>query len=252
MKHLLKNQGFTNKTYFDDKQNTFIKEKQYDEFNHKIDYQILNKFDFSPKVLYDDEKTLVTEFIKGKQPELNKENLIKIGQMLITIHNSKLRFPANNLARRFKVYRQKVSELGRKIDVLDKHYKKINLFLKNIDNSAPCHNDLWLFNFIEDENKNLFITDWEYATMGDVHFDLAYFIESQSLTEEQTQWLYEGYGDDFEPYYVHIHKILVNALVVLWINKHPVKPFDDSLYIKRVDEYMNQLEEIKNATRQTQ
>ncbi|CRH47036.1 Uncharacterised protein [Mycoplasmopsis arginini] len=59
------------------------------------------------------------------------------------MHNSKLKFyKENQVARRFKVYRDKISKLGRKIPVLDKHYKKINLFLKNIDNSAPVHNDL--------------------------------------------------------------------------------------------------------------
>ncbi|MBN0919659.1 phosphotransferase [[Mycoplasma] gypis] len=252
MKKLIPNQGFTNKTFFDDEKNYFIKEKRYDEFNHKIDYKILNKFTFSPKVYEDNEKELVTEFIKGKQPALDKSTLVKIGKQLIEIHNSRLNFPANNLARRFKVYRQMVKENGRKIEVLDKYFKKINLFLKNIDNSAPCHNDLWLFNFIEDENKNIFIADWEYASMGDVHFDLAYFIESQNLTPEQEQWLYEGYGDDFEPYYVFIHKILVNALIILWINKHPVKPFDDSLYINRVQAYFDKLEEVKVATRQVE
>gem|GEM_PF-4584070 len=66
-----------------------------------------------------------------------------IGKNLITLHNSKLKFyKENQIARRFNIYRKKISSLNRKIPILDKYYKKINLFLRNIDNSAPVHNDL--------------------------------------------------------------------------------------------------------------
>ncbi|TPE57711.1 hypothetical protein FJO69_00745 [[Mycoplasma] falconis] len=238
---LIKNQGFTNKTYQDEHNNTFIKIKNYDGFNHKTDNFIINELPFSPTVIKDNEKELVTEWIDG--PILNwqtvtDKQLQEIGRNLIELHNSKLPFhKENQIARRFKVYREMIAKLGRKIPVLDKYYKKINLFLKNIDNSAPVHNDLWLFNFI-DASDRIYITDWEYATMGDVHFDLAYFIESSNLNERQEKIFLDAYGDDFEPKYLQVHKIIVNALVVLWINKHEVKPFDDSLYCERVEKHM--------------
>ncbi|SYV90622.1 Uncharacterised protein, partial [Metamycoplasma alkalescens] len=52
--------------------------------------------------------------------------------------------------------------------------------------------------------------------MGDVHFDLAYFIESSNLNAEQEKIFLDAYGDDFEQKYLLVHKILVNALIVLW------------------------------------
>ena len=58
---LLENQGFTNKTFRNKEKNTFIKQKFYDSFNHKIDYKILNVFKFSPKVIEDNKDILETE-----------------------------------------------------------------------------------------------------------------------------------------------------------------------------------------------
>ncbi|CRH45560.1 Uncharacterised protein [Chlamydia trachomatis] len=51
--------------------------------------------------------------------------------------------------------------------------------------------------------------------MGDVHFDLAYFIESSNLNKEQERIFLEAYGDDFEPKYLLAHKVIVNALIAL-------------------------------------
>lgn len=240
---LIENQGYTNKTYHDKSRNLFVKVKSYDPFNHKIDYKILNTLDFSPKVVFDDAQKLETEWIDGL--ELNPNNLTNeqlkiIGKELITLHNSKLKFPKQNqIARRFKIYLQKISSLNKKVPIVDRYYNKLNTFLKNIDTSAPCHNDLWLFNMIF-KNNIVYITDWEYASMGDVHFDLAYFIESSSLTKDQEKVFFEAYGDDYEPKYLLIHRIIVNALIVLWINSHEINPFSDEIYNKRVEKYMQE------------
>lgn len=240
---LIENQGYTNKTYHDKSRNLFVKVKSYDPFNHKIDYKILNTLDFSPKVVFDDAQKLETEWIDGL--ELNPNNLTNeqlkiIGKELITLHNSKLKFPKQNqIARRFKNYLQKISSLNKKVPIIDRYYNKLNTFLKNIDTSAPCHNDLWLFNMIF-KNNIVYITDWEYASMGDVHFDLAYFIESSNLTKDQEEVFFEAYGDDYEPKYLLIHRIIVNALIVLWINSHEINPFSDEIYNKRVEKYMQE------------
>ena len=240
---LIENQGYTNKTYHDKSRNLFVKAKSYDPFNHKIDYKILNALDFSPKVVFDDAQKLETEWIDGL--ELNPNNLTNeqlkiIGKELITLHNSKLKFPKQNqIARRFKIYLQKISSLNKKVPIIDRYYNKLNTFLKNIDTSAPCHNDLWLFNMIF-KNNIVYITDWEYASMGDVHFDLAYFIESSNLTKDQEKVFFEAYGDDYEPKYLLIHRIIVNALIVLWINSHEINPFSDEIYNERVEKYMQE------------
>ncbi|KDE41545.1 licA [Metamycoplasma hyosynoviae] len=238
---LIENQGFTNKTYKDKQKNEFIKIKTYDGFNHKIDYTLLNIFPFCPKVKQNTSEKLVTDWINGNtlsSQNITNEQLTKIGKILITLHNSKQKFPKENqLARRFKTYYKKISELGKKVDVVNKYYNKLNLFVKNIDLSAPCHNDLWLFNMIENQN-GIYLTDWEYASMGDVHFDLAYFIESSNLTPEQEKVFFKAYGDDYEEKYLLVHKIIVNALFVLWNNSHIKNIFDDTPYNKRIEKYM--------------
>ena len=240
---LIENQGYTNKTYHDKSRNLFVKVKSYDPFNHKIDYKILNTLDCSHKVVFNDAQKIETEWIDGL--ELNPNNLTNeqlkiIGKELITLHNSKLKFPKQNqIARRFKIYLQKISSLNKKVPIIDRYYNKLNTFLKNIDTSAPCHNDLWLFNMIF-KNNIVYITDWEYASMGDVHFDLAYFIESSNLTKDQEEVFFEAYGDDYEPKYLLIHRIIVNALIVLWINSHEINPFSDEIYNKRVEKYMQE------------
>nr|AAD09235.1 LicA homolog [Metamycoplasma arthritidis] len=237
----LPNQGFTNITYFDNEKKLFIKHKNYDSFNHKIDYFVLNNLPFAPEIIGSTKDELVTSWIEGKlilATKITDKQLQEIAHDLITLHDSKLLFPKENqIARRFKVYRGKIKELNRKIPILDPHYKIINKFLAEIDNSAPVHNDLWLANMIQTKNK-IYITDWEYASMGDVHFDLAYFIESSNLDQRQEQLFLEAYGDDFEPKYLLAHKVIVNALIALWINARPEKPFDDSLYLNRVNKYV--------------
>ncbi|QJG67210.1 phosphotransferase [Mycoplasma phocoenae] len=244
---LIKNQGFTNKTFHDVENNRFVKEKQYDEFNHKVDYFQLNRFDFSPKTISNDEHYLTTEFIEGVNPEMTNDVLIQIGKSLIQLHNSKLKLPPCQLSRRFKIYRKKVADLKRSIPVLDKYYKKINLFLRNVDQSAPCHNDYWKNNLILEKDTNkLFVIDWEYASMGDVHFDLAYIIEQENLSDEQIKVLLNAYGDDYSPYKLQIHRILVDALIVLWVNKFPVKPFDESEYIQRIETNFSKLNSMEN------
>ena len=240
---LIKNQGYTNKTYYDKENNQFIKIKSYDEFNHKINYQILNNLPFSPKTILNNSEKLITQWIDGQQLNseiLTNDDLKIIGKNLIFLHNSKLKFPKENqLSRRFKIYLSKISNLNKKIPTINKYYKKLIFFINHIDKSAPCHNDLWLFNMIRTKEE-IFITDWEYASMGDVHFDLAYFIESSNLSKEQEKIFLESYGNDYEEKYLLIHRIIVNALIVLWINAHTINPFSDEIYNKRIEKYMNE------------
>ncbi|MBU4690976.1 phosphotransferase [Mycoplasma zalophi] len=239
-------QGFTNEVFYDSQNNYFVKKKTYEGFNHAVNYKDLNVFDFYPGAIEDNKDYLITNFIDGKTPELDDEFLKEAGKLLITLHNSKMKLPANNLARRFKVYRKIIHDKGIKIPVLDKYYKKINLFLKNVDTSAPCHNDVILANFIKQNKTNkIYLLDWEYATMGDIHFDLAYFIESQNLNDQQVEVFLEGYGDDFSPYILQIHRILVNYLVVLWVNKQDKKPFDETHCINKIEPYFEKLSIMK-------
>ncbi|WPB50791.1 phosphotransferase [Metamycoplasma subdolum] len=238
---LLENQGHTNKVYKDEENNLFIKQKSYDGFNHTIDYFLLNNLSFTPKVIKDNKEELVTEWIDAENLEdsfFTDAMLQEFAKDLITLHNSKLKFPKNNIAKRFRTYFKMTQENNVQIEVINKWYRKLSLFIKNIDTSAPTHNDLWPFNLLRTKEKIYFI-DWEYSTMGDVHWDLAYFIESANLTKHQEEVFLKAYGDDFEEKYLLVHKILVNALIVLWNRKEKQIVFEDEIYQKRIDKYMN-------------
>lgn len=235
--------GFTNLSYLQD--NKFVQEKFYTGFNHKIDYKLLKKFDFVPKLLFNSKDKSEWEYIKGHKPEPTNENLILIAQHLTELHNSDLILPPTNHAARVKFYRKQLKEKNINIQALNDFYKAINLTLSRMDKNKPLHNDLWLTNMIEDENHNIFFCDWEYATYGDIHFDLAYFIESSQLNNEQEKIFLNAYKN-YDPYILLRHKILVNYLVILWAHSQKELPFDTSFYEKRLYILDKKLQDLKN------
>lgn len=234
--------GHTNISYQED--NLFLQEKVYTGFNHKIDYKILSNFAFVPELKFNDEKEIHWEWIDGTQYSVTNDNLTKIAYLMKQIHTSKLSFPPSNHAARVKKYRKILRDKNINIPVLNKYFKKINLILKNMKKDTPLHNDLWDRNIIEKTNGAIFIVDWEYATKGDKHFDLSYFIESCRLTNEQETILLDAY-EDYDYEFVIQHKILVNYLIILWIHAQPIKPFDDVEFQEKIEILAQDLERYK-------
>lgn len=222
--------GHTNRSFRDG--DKFIQEKIYNAFNHKIDYKILSKFDFVPKLISDDQKYLKYQWIETNQLTFNKEVLIQIANNFKTLHDSELIFPKNNISQRIKEYLKTLKERNNSIKELDPYYKRILKILKNSATNRPLHNDLYNQNILVDKNNKVYFIDWEYATMGDKHFDLAYFITGSYLNEEQEQIFLEAYDTYWEEYLIQ-QKILVYYLTILWNNVQVPKAFDDSeLFIK--------------------
>jgi thiamine kinase-like enzyme len=56
----------------------------------------------------------------------------------------------------------------------------------------PCHNDLWESNLLDDGTL-IRIIDWEYAGMGDIHFDLANLAAHNRFSEAQDEALVHAY-----------------------------------------------------------
>jgi thiamine kinase len=54
-----------------------------------------------------------------------------------------------------------------------------------------CHNDVWTGNMLDDGTLRL--VDWEFAGMGDLHFDLATLIVNHHLSPEHERLLLESY-----------------------------------------------------------
>ncbi|MGY5139583.1 phosphotransferase [Mycoplasmopsis gallinarum] len=230
--------GHTNRSF--QYENLFIQEKVYTGFNHKINYELLAQFDFVPKLISNNEKEIVWDFINGSIPEITDENLIRIANNLKILHNSKLKFPASNHAARVKKYREILKNKNINLPVLNDYYRQVNMTLAKMEKSTPLHNDLWPRNMLVDQNNHLYILDWEYATLGDKHFELAYFIEASKLNEAQES-LFLNHYENYNYKFILRHKILVNYLVILWAYAQESLPFPVDEYIQKIYELDKEL-----------
>ncbi|SJZ54054.1 phosphotransferase family protein [Mycoplasmopsis verecunda] len=231
--------GHTNISYQTDQ--TMLQTKVYNKFNHKIDYEQLAQFDFVPRLIKDTQDEIEWEWIKTQPLVFNEDTLKQIARNFKTLHDSSVQFPKTNVASRVKEYRKILKDRNIKIDVIDEYYKRINLILKNSESNRPLHNDLYLDNILLSTEGKIYFVDWEYATMGDKHFDLAYFICGAFLTPKQEKIFLDEYDSYWEEYLIQ-QKILVYYLTILWDNAQEVKPFDDSFCIQRVKEVVKEYE----------
>ncbi|QLG43178.1 phosphotransferase [Mesomycoplasma hyopneumoniae] len=224
--------GFTNESFREG--NKFIQKKIHNGMNHKIDYSILSNFNFVPKLILNSNEKIIWEWIDGEKVEPKIETLEKIASQLREIHNSNLDFPPSNHSFRVEHYLKVLSEKGINNTVIVKYYDFIKKILQKMDKSKPLHNDLWLMNMIEKDQKIYFL-DWEYASKGDIHFDLAYFIESAKLNSEKERIFLNFYGIiNYEN--LLLQKILVLYLIILWVNAQETKHFDDTPYAKKLED----------------
>ncbi|WP_434343589.1 phosphotransferase [Mycoplasma sp. 06067-C1-B144P-99-0482-3] len=229
--------GGTNVSYRID--NTFLQIKNYNGFNHQIDYDILKDFDFVPKLISNNQKEIVWEYVDGNEPVVDLNNIKIITNQIKQLHNSNLKFPKNNLKQRVQHYRQKMIELNSGIELLDKYANLIDDILDKMDHLTPLHNDLFPFNMIETKNKIYFV-DWEYATMGDKHFELAYLIETSNMNSECEKVFLYLYND-YDSYKLLLNKIFVNYIVILWIRTQTSAPYNTTFFEQKIINYVTKL-----------
>lgn len=213
----------------------FYQIKIYNGFNHLIDYNILKKLPFVPKLIKNTTKDLTWEYEKGKNPsKLNKEQMSVLAKNLRILHNSELPFPEFNLKTRIKSYIKQLDEKGKTIFLINEKWDLINKIIDDMDKATPMHGDMWSQNLIWNKEE-MFIIDWEYATLGDIHFDLAYIILSFRMNKEDEILFLEKYFDYEESRLVNA-KLLVLYYIILWINVQDKKLFDDEEFIKKFKE----------------
>lgn len=234
--------GFTNKSWRDG--NKFVQQKVKNAFNHKIDYESLKDLDFVPKLISNNEDEIAWQWIEGQHLPINDNNLKQVAQIFKQLHNSKKVFPPSNHAARVKDYLKNIKNKNVVLPIKNEYYKKLNLILKNMKKDCPLHNDLWFRNILQDQEQKIYIVDWEYATMGDKHFDLAYFIISSQLNDEQETIFLNEY-DDYDYEHVLQHKFFVVYLIILWLNDQPTMPFPDTPYYKMLDDIVDTLAKYK-------
>jgi len=241
VKYKLIKDGHTNKSYYLKTKtgSYFYQIFQYDKYNHKINYKILSDFSFVPKTFFNSKKELITEYYKNQKLQLNENSLTHIAQILKTIHTSNKKFPKCNINKRIKYY---FSIIKNKKEVPKEllEYKKLVLQLqKQLSKDAPCHNDPWINNFIYSRNK-YYLTDWEYATMNNKHFDLAFFITGSYLTPYQEKIFLDEYKD-YDKKLLDISKIIVFYITLLWIFKQDVIPFPYKPLLREMKRLINSL-----------
>ncbi|EIE40288.1 phosphotransferase family protein [Mycoplasmopsis canis] len=235
--------GFTNESFCTGK--TFYQIKKLNKFNHKIDYQLLEEFDFVPKLLSNTEKDIEWVWVEYEEIKFTPEQLKEIANNFLQLHNSDLKFPKSNHAQRVKEYRSILKNKNINIKVLNKYYRRINNILSNSENNRPLHNDLYSGNLLLDKKtKKIMFIDWEYASMGDKHFDLAYFICGSFLTKEQERIFLDAYDSYWEEYLIQ-QKILVYYLTILWIHAQDVMPFSDEYSIQKLEETIKEYDYLK-------
>lgn len=235
----LKN-GFVNKVYRDG--NKTIVKKNSDGFNHKINYNSLSEFDFSPKVIKDTKEELIKEFIEGEEvTKATDDDLIQIAKNMRKIHVSELKFPKNNLRARVRAYLNIVHDKHSHIPEIEDNWKKMNSLITKMNNINPCHNDIHPGNLIKDKDNKIWLLDWEYSTMGDKHFDLAFYIESSYIDKDQEKVFLDAYNstDTYQTYipqWMHNYKLFVNWLTLIWAKAQDKEPFPLDRIIKRINE----------------
>lgn len=235
------NAGHTNKEKRIEGKNIIIT-KNYLGSNHRLNYKETQKFDFVPKLIKDNKIEMTWEIIKGnnlKNP--NKEDLIQLAINIRKIHTSDAKLPKNNLRDRVRKYTKIVHDKYIKIPEIDENWKLMNSLITKMGALNPVHNDIWWENLIKDENGKIWIIDWEYATMGDKHFDLAFFIESSKLTKEQEKIFLDAYNETetfqaYIPQWLPRYKMFVNWLTLLWAYAQEEIPFPTEDIKKRITE----------------
>lgn len=235
------NHGHTNFKYLKN-QKLFIK-KNKNPFNHNLNYQTTQQFSFVPKLIAETNHEIQWQYLDKTHQlhDLTNQDLKTVANILAQIHSSKIILPRNNLRKRVQFYLKIMREKHLSIPEVNKHYRKMMKLLTNMDCSYPCHNDVWPENLLKDQSDKIWLIDWEYATMGDYYFDLAYFIESSRLNSHQIKLFIDQYFAlhqkatlDWE--LLMKYRIFANWIILLWAYSQPDGP---PFNLKVVKKFLN-------------
>lgn len=145
---------------------------------------IINKaceINLAPHLYYFSNKTgnMVSSWINGTMPSLDDFNsvefLSKLSDCLKSFHNLKCEKyfnPFNHIRKRINICKDFNLPLPQSIDMLLNYLNTLEYKLNKTPLIGLCHNDLNASNIIL-SNNDLYFVDYEYASMGDIFFDLA-------------------------------------------------------------------------------
>jgi thiamine kinase-like enzyme len=161
----------------------------------------------APKVLYGDERCLVTEFVSGS--EFDADRLRAAPQAVVrglrAFHDSGLELPA-----RFWIPDQLVAFATLLSDrgvAVDDRFRRTQELVDEIATALPlgepvaCHNDLLPGNLMSagDDSDRPMLVDWEYAGMGHRWFDLGNLAVNNAFDAGAEDRLLSAYFDGEPP-----------------------------------------------------
>ncbi|TCG10413.1 phosphotransferase [Mycoplasma todarodis] len=227
--------GHKNETYKieNNKGQYFMKLKRFDGFNHKLNYSEVAHLEYVPNLLEETPEKLVWEFLEEEKLELNKKNLKEMAKILYKLHNSTIKLPKSNHKARLEQYFEEIKDKKDIPSEVHTFFNKAEDIIDNFDDSTPLHNDPWMNNFVLAKDK-VFLIDWEYASLGDKHFDLAFTIDGSYLSTEQEKIFLEAYGE-YDKKKLSDAKILVNYLTLVWMHRFEKLPFSDKPIIENLN-----------------
>lgn len=164
---LLSDQGFSNKNYTFQNNNTtyllrkFILQDRDRELEYKIQTLAYEKGIAAQPFLLDlGNDLMICEFLEGEHKQiLSREELKQIVEVLKKLHVVKIDSENMEIATLFAVQNKEMKEA---FSILEKYPKEMVI----------CHNDLNPKNILFSNNSVKFI-DWEFAGLNDLYFDLA-------------------------------------------------------------------------------
>lgn len=194
--------------------------------NEYICTQIASSLGLAPEVILymPKQNVIVSRFIESRPPEKKLSNYQKILASLKLFHQSGQILPTTfcpyqiiDLYYRNALILRNGAEIPHSPFILS-IVKEIETFIPEFRELAPCHLDLYNYNFLDD-GKKIWIVDWEYSSMADPLYDLATLISSDRLSIDEMQILLELYTNcptkkDFA--YLYLMTILADVRWYLW------------------------------------
>ncbi len=167
----------------------------------------------------DDSQTMNAELLR------KNENIVRVSSILKKLHSSKVdtgvSFDVIHLADTYERFiSQNDGFFYEDYEEVKEYINKIKEeYISSVD-KRPCHNDPLCENWILQDDKNMYLIDWEYAGMNDPIWDLADVSIEATYTEEMDRLLLKSYLEH-EPTVnewkaFNINKVLIDYLWSLW------------------------------------
>lgn len=153
-----------------------------------------------PKIIHADpeRRIFVREYTVGEvfEPDQKDEDIIKAAEEVYTLHHLDLQLSSYLTAKdHIKTMLSRMNQNAIKFDVAQIHAMVDRVYdaISRVPfKKVPCHNDLNASNFLVG-NSRVFVIDWEFASMNDPAWDLAYFMTISRMPEEKSKIFLESY-----------------------------------------------------------